>query len=347
MLGLSNKILGAVSLNLGIDLGTANTLVSVQNQGIISEPSVVAINKNTNEVLMGGNAVGNKAKKMIGKTPPNIQAVRPLKHGVISDFAVTEAMLRYFIRKALNFKWGIRVRVVIAIPSGINSVEKQAVIDSTRRAGAKEVYLIDEPMAAAIGSGLPITEAKGSMIVDIGGGTSEVAIISLASPVVTRGIKIAGDAMDRAIVDYLKQEKKILIGESTAEIIKKNLGSACELEQELQMEIKGQHATSSLPRTVIVRSEEVREAIQTCIQDIIHMIKGSLEATSPEISADLIERGIVLAGGGALLKGLDQVIANETQLKVSVADSPLECVVRGTGAVLGKLDLLQHILSSP
>ncbi len=345
MVHVIDKFLGLFSVDLGIDLGTANTLVCAKDTGIItSEPSVVAVRKGTNDVLLNGNAVGNVAKEMVGRTPDNIVAIRPLKHGVIADFAVTEAMLKYFIRKAQNRKWGVKPRVVIAVPSGITSVEKQAVIDSALRAGAREVYLIDEPMAAGIGAGLPITEPIGNMIVDVGGGTTEVAVLSLAGCVISESVRVAGDDLDEAIIQHMRRTYNLLIGQPTAEKIKKELGSAFPLEQELTMEVRGRDLTACLPRKTLIRSEEVREALLEPAMAIVNTIKVTLEKTPPELAGDLVDRGVTLAGGGALLKGLDKIIAKETDLPVTIAEDPLTCVARGTGEVLTQLDLLRAIL---
>lgn len=344
-MNIIDRILGLFSKDMGIDLGTANTLVCVKGEGIIiSEPSVVAVKKGTNEVLLNGNAVGDVAKEMVGKTPENIVAIRPLKHGVIADFAITEAMLRYFIRKAQNKKWAARPRVVIAVPSGITSVEKQAVIDSTQRAGAREVYLIDEPLAAGIGAGLPITEPIGSMIVDIGGGTTEIAVLSLAGTVIAQSLRVAGDDFDEAIIQYMRQTYNLLIGEQTAERIKKDIGSAYPLEQELTLEVKGRDLMACLPRKTTIKSEEIRDAIQDPVHAIIKAIKTTLEKTPPELAGDLVEQGIVLAGGGALLRGMDKVIEKETDLPVHIAEEPLTAVARGTGEVLNQLDMLKSVL---
>ena len=345
MSNIIDKVLGLFSIDMGIDLGTANTLVSIKGEGIIiNEPSVVAVRKGTNIVLLNGNAVGDVAKDMIGKTPDNIVAIRPLKHGVIADFATTEAMLRYFIRKAQNRKWAAKPRVVISIPSGITSVEKQAVMDSATRAGAREVYLIEEPLAAGIGAGLPITEPIGSMIVDIGAGTTEMAVLSLAGMVTSQSVRVAGDDLDEAIIQYMKNNYNLLIGDQTAERIKKEIGSAYTLEQELTLEVKGRDLMASLPRRTTVRSEEIREALMEPIGVIIRHIKTTLEKTPPELAGDLVEQGIVLAGGGALLRGIDKVIQKETELPVIIADDPMTAVARGTGEVLNQLDLLRSVL---
>ncbi len=340
-------LLGKFSLDMGIDLGTANTLVCVQGEGIVlSEPSVVAVQKGTNRVLLNGSAVGETAKRMLGKTPGNIVAIRPLKDGVIADFEITEAMLRYFIRRVHKRTWGLKPRVVIAIPSGITAVEKRAVINSAERAGARKVYLIDEPMAAAIGVGLPITDPSGSLIVDIGGGTTEVAVISLAGIVHAESIRVAGDEMDQAITYTLKKNHNLLIGEQTAEKIKIAIGSAAPLQQEMRLEVRGRDVASALPRKAVVSSEEVREALQEPITSIVTAIKRTLENTAPELAADLVEQGIVLAGGGVLLRGLAEVISASVDLPVRVADDPLTAVARGTEKILEQLGLLHQILSS-
>lgn len=344
-MSIFDKIQGLFSVDIGIDLGTANTLVSVQGEGIIlSEPSVVAVKKDTNIVLLNGQAVGDVAKEMLGKTPENIVAIRPLKHGVIADFSITEAMLKYFIRKAQKRKWGAKPRVVISVPSGITSVEKQAVIDSALRAGGREVYLIEEPLAAGIGAGLPITEPIGSMIVDIGGGTTEVAVLSLAGCVTSESVRVAGDDLDNAIIQYMRRTYNLLIGEITAERIKKEIGSVYPLEQELTLEVRGRDLQAMLPRKTVVKSEEIREALLEPVANIIQAIKVTLEKTPPELAGDLVEQGITLAGGGALLRGLDKVIEKETDLPVHIADDPLTAVARGTGEVLNQLDLLRSVL---
>ena len=330
---------------MGIDLGTANTLVSVKGEGIIlSEPSVVAVKKDTKIVLRNGKAVGKDAKEMLERTPENIVAVRPLRHGVIADFAITEAMLRYFIQKVQKRKWGLSPRIVISVPSGITSVEKQAVIDSAQRAGAREVFLIGEPLAAGIGAGLPIAEPKGSMIVDIGGGTTEVAVLSLAGTVQAESVRVAGDDMDSAIINYIKKTYNLLIGTRTAEQIKMQIGSAFPLEEELSMEVRGRDLLAMLPRRTVIKSEEIREALYEPVYSIIQVIKTTLEKTPPELAGDLVEQGITLAGGGALLKGLDKVIEKEIDLPVQIADDPLTAVARGTGEVLNQLDLLRSVL---
>lgn len=335
-----DRILGMFSSDMGIDLGTASTLVFVKGRGIVlNEPSVVAIQKGTNRVL----AVGEEAKNMLGRTPGSIVAIRPLKDGVIADFEITESMLRYFIRKVHDRKALIRPRIVVAIPSGITEVEKRAVKDSAEHAGAREVYLIEEPMAAAIGVGLPVQEAAGNMIVDIGGGTSEVAIISLAGIVFSRSVRVGGDELDEAIIQYLKRTYNLLIGPRMAEMIKINIGSTYPLEEELTMEVKGRDLVAGLPKTMTVNSEEIREAMTEPISTVIEAVRISLERCPPELSADLVDRGMVLAGGGALLRGLDKLLSEETGLPVNIADEPIESVVLGTGKVLQELRFLKRI----
>jgi rod shape-determining protein MreB len=347
MIRLFDWLMGKFSLDLGIDLGTANTLVCVQGQGIVlSEPSVVAVQKGTNRVLLDGNAVGDTAKKMLGKTPGNIEAIRPLKDGVIADFEITEAMLRYFIRKVHKRGWGVKPRVIIAIPSGITAVEKRAVINSAERAGARKVFLIDEPMAAAIGAGLPITEPQGSMIVDIGGGTTEVAVISLAGIVTCESIRVAGDELDEAIMQHLRKNYNLLIGEQTAERIKIQIGSAAPLQQEVKVEVRGRDLIAGLPRKAIITSIEIREALREPLVQIFAAIRRTLEHTSAELAGDIVEDGIVMAGGGALLRGIDLVIEEEIGLPVRIADDPLRAVARGTGEILDQLGLLQQILTA-
>ncbi len=342
MIRILDRFLGMFSVDMGIDLGTANTLVCVKGEGIIlNEPSVVAVRKGTTHVLNEGEAVGLAAKEMLGKTPGSIVAIRPMKDGVIANFEIAETMLRYFIRKVHGRAFGVRPRVVIAIPSGITAVEKQAVINSAERAGARRVHLIEEPLAAAIGVGLPITEPTGCMICDIGGGTSEVAVISLAGIVRSVSIRIAGDEMDEAIIAYMRKQDHLMIGEQTAEKIKISIGSAYRLKREMSMEVKGRDMTIGLPRKFVVTSEEVREALSEPVQGIIMAIKEALEETPPELSADLVDLGIVMAGGGSLLRGLHRVIAEETLLPVRVAKDPLTAVARGTGIFLEQLDSLR------
>ena len=326
-----NYVLGLFSNDIGIDLGTATTLVFVKGEGVVlCEPSVVAIEKDTNRVV----AVGEEAKKMLGRTPGNIIAIRPMKDGVISDFEITEAMLKYFIRKVHGRKKLLSPAMVIAVPSGITAVERRAVRDSGERAGARSVELIEEPKAAAIGVGLPVEEAAGNMIIDIGGGTTELAVISLGGLVYAKSIRIAGDEMDEAIVEYLRKTYNLMIGERTSEEIKIRIGSAYPLEEELNMDVRGRDLISGLPKTISVTSVEIREALHDPIQAIVDASKTTLEQTPPELAADLIDRGIVMAGGGALLRGLDKRIAEETGLPVHIANDPLTAVVLGTGQML-------------
>jgi rod shape-determining protein MreB len=334
------KLFGLLSSDIGIDLGTANTLVFVRDQGIVlREPSVVAVQAGTNKVL----AVGNEAKRMLGRTPGNIIAIRPLKDGVIADFEITEAMLAHLISKAHGGRRMVRPRVVIAVPSGITEVEKRAVKDSATHAGAREVYLIEEPMAAAIGVGLPIQEAAGNMIIDIGGGTTEVALISLAGIVFSRSVRVAGDELDEAIVQYLKRNFNLAIGERTAEEIKIKLGSAIKLPKEISMEVKGRDLVAGLPKTITLTSQEVREALAEPLNSIVDAVRTTLERCPPELSSDLVDRGMVLAGGGALLRGLDQLLRDETGLPVHIADDPLSAVAEGTGRVLSEIEVLRSI----
>jgi len=340
-MGLFKKFKELFSNDIGIDLGTASTLVYVKGEGIvITEPSVVAINKDTNKVL----AVGEEAKRMVGRTPANIIAIRPLRDGVISDFAITEEMLRYFIGKAQRRKKLVRPRVVIGVPSGITEVERRAVRESAERAGAREIYLIEEPMAAAIGANLPIQEAGGNMIIDIGGGTTEVAVISLGGIVVSKSVRVAGDEMDEAIIMYLKNEYNLMIGERTAEQVKIQLGSAFILENEEEMEVKGRDLITGLPRTLTITSQEVREALSEPVKIIVDAIKVNLEQTPPELSADIVEKGLVLCGGGGLLRGLDRLLMQETGLPVHLMEDARTCVVYGTGKVLEELKTLKEVL---
>ncbi|MFA5261271.1 MAG: rod shape-determining protein [Candidatus Omnitrophota bacterium] len=326
-----NYALGLFSNDMGIDLGTATTLVYVKGEGVVlCEPSVVAIEKDTNRVI----AVGDEAKKMLGRTPGNIVAIRPMKDGVISDFEITEAMLKYFIRKVHRRQVLVRPAMVIAIPSGITEVEKRAVKDSAERAGARSIELIEEPKAAAVGVGLPVEEAAGNMIIDIGGGTTELAVISLGGLVYSKSIRIAGDEMDQSIMEYLKKTYNLMVGERTAEEIKIRIGSAFPLEEELSMDVRGRDLIAGLPKTISISSEEIREALQEPIQAIVDASKITLENTPPELAADLIDRGIVMAGGGSLLRSMDKRIAEETGLPVHIADDPLTAVVLGTGQVL-------------
>jgi rod shape-determining protein MreB and related proteins len=334
-----DRLIGLFSYDIGIDLGTANSLVYVKGKGIVlNEPSVVAVDKDTGKVLRNGMAVGEEAKKMLGKTPGSIVAVRPMRTGVIADFDITEAMLSYFIKRVHGRTRFASPRVVIAIPSGITAVEKRAVLSSAHRAGARKVHLIEEPMAAAIGAGLPIEEPTASMIVDIGGGTTEVAVISLADIACSQSLRVAGDNLDQAIIEYMKRTYSLLIGEQTAERIKVEIGSACPMAEELEMEVGGRDLIAGLPRTTTITSQEIREALADPIHSMIEAIKRTLEKTDAELSADLVHNGIMLCGGGALLKGLASVIAQATGLKVRVADDPMTCVARGTGVFLDHLD---------
>ncbi len=338
-----NYILGLFSNDMGIDLGTASTLVYVKGEGVVlCEPSVVAIERGTSNVL----AVGTEAKRMLGRTPGNIVAIRPMKDGVIADFEITEAMLRHFINKVHHRFVLARPRILIAIPSGITEVEKRAVKDSAERAGARAVFLIEEPIAAAIGVGLPIQEPIGNMIIDIGGGTTEIAVISLAGTVFSKSIRIGGDEMDLAIIEYLRKTYNLMIGERTAEDIKWKIGSAYPMDEEMSLEVKGRDLVAGLPKTVTITSEEIREALQEPIRAILESTKIALERTPPELSADLIDHGIVMAGGGSLLRGIDKLIAEETGLPVHVADDPLTAVVRGTGKVLDEMKYLKKVTVS-
>lgn len=332
--------LGKFTNDVGIDLGTATTLVYVNGEGIVlCEPSVVAIYKNSGEVL----AVGEEAKKMLGKTPGSIVAIRPMKDGVIADFDVTEAMLRYFIKKVHAHRFSIRPRIVVAVPSGITEVEKRAVKDSALRAGAREVIPVEEPIAAAIGVGLPIAEPQGNMIIDIGGGTTEIAVISLGGIVYARSIRIGGDDMDEAIVEHMKKNYNLMIGERSAEEIKIKIGSACPLDEELIIEVRGRDLITGLPKFIRVNSEEIREALYMPLREIIEATKVTLERTPPELAADLIERGIVLCGGGSLLRGMDKLISEETGLACFIADDPLTAVAQGTGKILEEPKFLKKI----
>ena len=334
-----DRLLGWFSVDMGIDLGTCNTLVAVRGEGILlNEPSVVAVRKGTNRVLNNGNAVGWQAKEMLGKTPGSISAIRPLKDGVISDFEITEAMLSYFIRKATGRARVISPRVVIAVPSGITAVEKRAVLDSAERAGARRVYLVEEPMAAGIGAGLPIAEPTASMVVDIGGGTTEVAIMSLADIATCESVRVAGDDFDEAIIHHMKKTYNLTIGEQTSERIKIEIGSAAKVGEDTTLEVRGRDNLTGLPRKTEVTREEIREALQEPIRAIIDAVKRTLERAEPELAADLVDNGICLVGGGALLRGLDVVINQETGLDVRVADDPLTCVARGTSIYLENLE---------
>ena len=336
------SLFGGLSHDMGIDLGTGNTLVHLKGRGIVlREPSVVAIKSDTGDVL----AVGDEAKQMIGRTPGNIVAIRPMKDGVIADFDVTQAMLKYFIRKAMNTKSFVRPRVVVGVPSGVTEVEKRAVIDAAQQAGAREAYLIEEPMAAAIGAGLPVEEATGNMVVDIGGGTTEIAVISLGGIVTSRSIRIGGDEMDSAIVQYIKRMYNLMIGERTAEEIKINIGTAIVTpETDTSMDIRGRDLVSGLPKTITIQAKEIREALGEPIYKIVDAVKATLEKTPPELAADVMDHGIMMTGGGALLKNLDQLLAHETGMPVLVAEDPLSCVGEGTGKSLENIELLKRVV---
>ena len=340
-----NKFFGLFSKDVGIDLGTANTLVYVRNKGIvINEPSIVAVNQKTGRIL----AIGEDAKKMIGRTPGYISVTKPLVNGVVSDFDVTEQMLKYFIDKVHNESFSIlpRPRVVIGIPSGVTEVEKKAVEDATYSAGARSVYLIEEPMAAAIGARLPIQDAAANVIIDIGGGTTEVAVISMGGVVTSRSLRVAGDKFNEDISRYLREKHSLLIGDATAEKIKISLGSAYPLDEELETEIRGRDIISGLPKEMTISSEEIRKSIDRSVKSIVLAIKDTIEETPPELLADLLNRSIYLSGGSSLLKGLDRLIAHDTKLPVTIVDDPLTSVVRGCGFVLEHLDSLKDILVS-
>ena len=330
------EFLSSLSQDMGIDLGTANTLVHVNGKGIvIREPSVVAVQKDTNEVL----AIGAEAKRMIGRTPGNIVAIRPLKDGVIADFDITQAMLKFFIKKAIGNKTFVRPRVVVGVPSGVTAVERRAVLDATIQAGAREAYLIEEPMAAAIGAGLPVQEATGNMVVDIGGGTSEVAVISLGGIVVSRSVRIGGDKMDEAIVQYIKKRYNLLIGERTAEEIKITIGTAMKIENPDTMEIRGRDLVTGLPKTLTIDANQIQEALSEPVAGIIDAVRGTLERTPPELSSDIMDRGIVMTGGASLLRNLDRMLSKETGMPVYVSDSALSCVALGTGIAVEQVDI--------
>jgi rod shape-determining protein MreB len=338
---LLNFLLGLFSSDVAIDLGTATTLVYVKGRGIVlQEPSLVVVHRASNQIL----AVGNDAKLMLGRTPGSIVAIRPMKDGVIADFEITERMLRFFISKVHNRRSLIRPRIVVAIPSGCTEVEKRAVRDSAEQAGAREVFLIEEPMAAAIGAGMPIAEPQGNMIVDIGGGTTEVAVISLGDVVYGRSIRTAGDELDEAVVNYIKKTYNILIGERTAEDIKIQIGSAFPLEQELRMQIKGRDLVTGLPKTIELTSQEIRGALEEPLSQIIEAIKMTLERTPPELAADIVDRGIILAGGTSLLKNLDERLRDETGVPVNLADDPTTAVAMGSGLLLDRsMDFLRRV----
>lgn len=340
---LLGKFFGSFSNDIGIDLGTANTLVYVKGRGIvINEPSVVAVNNKTGQVL----AIGREAKRMVGKTPGHIVATRPLVDGVVSDFEITEKMLKYFIDKVNSGKFSFfsRPRVVIGIPSDVTEVEKRAVIDATMNAGAREAYLIDEPMAAAIGARLPVQDAAGNMIVDIGGGTTDIAVISLGGIVVSRNLRIAGDEMNEDITRYCRDEFNLLVGEKTAEDVKIAIGSACPQEKKMQLTVRGRDLVTGLPKEIIITGEQVREALSRSIRIIINNIKTAVEETPPELLSDIMQRGIILAGGGSLIRGLDRLVADQTEMPVRMMEDPLTAVVRGTGIVLEDIETLREVL---
>ena len=336
--------MGIFAKDIGIDLGTANTLVHVKGRGIVTrEPSVVAINKRTSQIL----AVGDNAKNMIGRTPGDIVAIRPMKDGVIADFDITQSMLKHFIKGSINTGFISRPWVVICVPSGVTEVEKRAVYEATIQAGAKDAYLIEEPMAAAIGANMPVAEPYGSMVVDIGGGTSEVAVISLGGIVTSKSLRIAGDELDEGIVNYVKKEYNLMIGERTAEEVKMAIGAAYPGEEEETIEIRGRDLITGLPKNLKLTSSEIIEALKEPVNAIVDAIKVTLENTPPELAADIMDRGIMLTGGGALLKGLDRLIKEETGMPVYIAEEPLDCVAKGAGKVLEEKEVLRKVLISP
>ncbi len=336
------SLFDALSRDMGIDLGTANTLVHVKGKGIVlREPSVVAIKSENGEVL----AVGEEAKRMIGRTPGSIRAIRPMKDGVIADFDVTQAMLKYFIRKAMNTRSFVRPRVVVGVPSGVTEVEKRAVIDAAQQAGAREAYLIEEPMAAAIGAGLPVEEATGSMVVDIGGGTTEIAVISLGGIVTSRSIRIGGDELDSSIVQYIKRKYNLMIGDRTAEEIKVTIGAAIvDPNNDKTMDIRGRDLVTGLPKNLNIHASEIREALDEPIYKIIDAVKGTLEKTPPELAADVMDHGIMMTGGGALLTNFDRLLSHETGMPVLVSEDALSCVGEGTGRSLENIELLKRVV---
>jgi rod shape-determining protein MreB and related proteins len=339
-MGLFSKLYNYFSSDLAIDLGTANTLVYVKGKGIvIREPSMVAVDIKSGKIQ----SVGSEAKAMLGKTPANIVAIRPMKDGVIADFDITERMLEYFIKKTRTGGQFLKPRVVIGVPSEITQVERRAVKDAALRAKANEVFLIEQAMASAIGAGLPITEPGGNMIVDIGGGTTDVAVISLAGIVVSKAVRIAGNEMDEAIIQYIKKKYNLLIGEKTSEQVKIQIGSAFPLDESLEMEIKGRDLSSGIPKTIIINDSEIREALEGVIQTLVEVVRNTLEKTPPELAADIVDRGIILSGGGSLLKNLDKRFREETSLPVFIADDPLSCVVLGAGIILENLSLLEKV----
>ena len=336
-----HSLTGFLSTDVAIDLGTANTLVFVKGRGVVmNEPSVVAVDRSTDKVL----AVGAEAKAMLGRAPHEIRAVRPLKDGVIADFEITEDLLREFIHKVQRHKFLVRPRIIICVPSGITEVEKRAVIDSAERAGAREVLLVPEPTAAAIGVGLPVDTPTGNMVCDIGGGTTEIAVIALNGIVTKTSIRVAGDEMDEAVANYTKKAYNLLIGEQTAERIKMEIGSAFPLDEELEMEVKGRDLVRGIPRTLRISSAEIREALQEPVTTIVNALRESLETTPPELAADIVDRGIYLTGGGGLLRGLDLLLREVTNLTIRVADDPLTCVVRGAGTILEQPRLYEKVL---
>lgn len=340
-MSLLDRIWGMFSVDLGIDLGTANTLVAVKGKGVvICEPSVVAVKKGTKQ-LWDDNAVGENAKVMLGKNPSNIDVVRPLKDGVIADFEITEAMLRYFIQRVHGRRGPFRPRVMIAVPSGINEVEKRAVTDSTMNAGARQVFLIREPMAAAIGAGLPFADPVGSMIIDIGGGTSEIAVISLAGIVASESVRVAGDELNQSIIKYIKNEYNVVIGESTAEMVKHSIGCAITPPADARMSIRGRDMRTGMPRAIDITANEVHEALKPLLMAIVNSVKMVLERTHPELAADIMEHGICMAGGGSRLNGMADLIARETGLPVRIADDPMTCVARGCAALLEDFDAVR------
>lgn len=333
-------VFGSFSRDMGIDLGTANTLVYVKGKGIVlREPSVVAIRKDNNSIL----AVGEEARLMIGRTPGNIVAIRPMRDGVIADFDITQAMLRHFIGKAYRRRSILKPQVVVCVPSGVTEVEKRAVLDATHQAGAREAFLIEEPMAAAIGAGLPVDEPTGSMIVDIGGGTSEVAVISLGGIVTSMSVRVGGDEMDEAVIQFVRKQYNLMIGERTAEEVKIRVGTAYDREEDLKMDVRGRDMVSGLPRTLSISSSEVKEALAEPVEAILDAIRITLEKTPPELAADIMDKGVVMAGGGAFLHGFDQLVSEETGMPIFVAEDPGDCAVLGAGKALSELDLLRRI----
>jgi rod shape-determining protein MreB len=337
-----NLFSGLISNDISIDLGTANTLVYVKGKGIVlDEPSVVAVEKGTHNVI----AVGKEAKRMLGRTPGEIEAIRPMKDGVIADFEVTEDMLKVFIQRVIKKKFFYyRPRIIISVPSGITEVEKRAVRQSAENAGAREVFLLPEPVSAAIGVGLPVHEPSGNMVIDIGGGTTEIAVIALWGIVCNTSIRVAGDEMDEAIVQYMKKTYNLLIGDQTAEHIKMDIGSAFPLKEETEMEVKGRDLVGGIPKTVKIHSEEIREALQEPVTSIVQGVKQSLEMTPPELAADIVDKGIVMTGGGSLLRGLDSLLREETNLPINVVEDPLTCVVLGTGMILENFPKYQKVV---